>query len=1144
MSYRVYARARFVRAAAINAALIIGLANVGKLSATEQTAPLDAAALAAGGSEVLTQLGLQGGEFVDLLLPTEPFGTLEVSLPVGGRSVVLDIETHSLRARDFQLLVQVEDGSLVAVAPSPPKTYRGFVQGEPESSAAVSVIGGALRGQVFMPSDDMLYTIEPVAGRIPNAAPGVHVIYRDDQVQGDAATCGVDDDFLRLHPPAELGGDGGDGGDSPEGGGGTLRECQIAFDADFEFYELNGSSVDNTIDDIESVMNAIEAQYDRDVDVVYVITTIIVRSTSNDPYSFSNAGLLLDQFHDYWNANHAGVARDTAHLMTGRELDGTTVGVAYLGTVTIPTASYGLSQSRFTLTFSRRVDVTAHEVGHGWNANHCDDAGGNNFFAPCCNSPTYTMCSGIGFSVRNQFCDPTKDVIIAWRNSHTGGLPLAASELTLPFSDNFNSTSLGTDSTINANWLPLSGATVDGVATGEPSGGLSLRLNFTGGLATGGDELRSRIINSITACNLVLTFWYSRDGGGGDSPETGDDLFVEYLDNTLTWQIASQQLGSGPDMTSFAQVVTTLPSSAKHTRFRVRVRSIATGAGDDWFVDDLSVVDDMGGVVFIQNPQSQTACLNGIVTFDVVHGGTGPFTYQWRKNGVVISGATQPTYTIDPVIASSAGNYSVTVSNACSSPTSGSGTLTVNASQFAPTITTQPASQAICFGNPVTFSVVASGTAPLSYQWTKDGVNIPGATSSSYTDPSVQASDAGGYAVVVTNTCGSRTSQTATLTAMQAVSITTQPVGQTVCPGAPVSFSVVATGSPTITYQWRRNFVNIPGATSATYSIAAVQAADAGDYTVLVTNPCGTVGSAVATLTVLTQPSISVQPSPQTICVGDPVTFSVTAVGSAPLGYQWRKNGVNIGGATGPSYSIAAVQATDAGNYSVVVTNACGSATSQDAALTVETCTVNVDIVSASPPHAPANPFEPAQPYRDVLDTGTGPELTAGIGANGTPAQGGIVYAPISVTFSGTPSPAPTPANVVIACTGGLCPIVTGVTGSGAGPYQLTLDRAIPPGECTTITFAGTNAGQKLQYRSQPGNVSLGGGTNTQDLLAMISALNNGSANTPQNWARYNVDRNTSVMPVNTQDILRIIQLLNGINTTQSFNGASVAACP
>jgi len=102
----------------------------------------------------------------------------------------------------------------------------------------------------------------------------------------------------------------------------------------------------------------------------------------------------------------------------------------------------------------------------------------------------------------------------------------------------------------------------------------------------------------------------------------------------------------------------------------------------------------------------------------------------------------------------------------------------------------------------------------------------------------------------------------------------------------------------------------------------------------------------------------------------------------------------------------------------------------------------------------------------------------------------------------------------------------------------------IPPAHCTTLTFSGNATGEKLQYQSQPGNVSLDSLTNTQDLLALVQALNNGAANQPGNLARYNVNRNSAANPVNTQDLLRLIQLLNGVNTTESFNGDTVAACP
>jgi hypothetical protein len=202
-----------------------------------------------------------------------------------------------------------------------------------------------------------------------------------------------------------------------------------------------------------------------------------------------------------------------------------------------------------------------------------------------------------------------------------------------------------------------------------------------------------------------------------------------------------------------------------------------------------------------------------------------------------------------------------------------------------------------------------------------------------------------------------------------------------------------------------------------------------------------------------------------------------------------------------------------------------------------------VDIVSANPP--PDNPFVTGtQPFRDVLDTGTSSAPSAGIGGAGTQPQGGIQYAPLSVTFSGTPSPAPAPGNITVQCTGGICPSVTSVTGSGAGPYAIALSGVIPPTHCTTLTFAGTVAGEKLQYQSLPGDTNLDGSVNTLDLLALVQAINSGTANLPSNLARYNIDRNSGTMPVNTQDLLRVVQLLNGVNTTQAFNGATVTACP
>jgi hypothetical protein len=150
----------------------------------------------------------------------------------------------------------------------------------------------------------------------------------------------------------------------------------------------------------------------------------------------------------------------------------------------------------------------------------------------------------------------------------------------------------------------------------------------------------------------------------------------------------------------------------------------------------------------------------------VTASGTAPFTYQWRKNGTSISGATAASYTTPATAASDNGaTFSVVVSNSAGSATSTNATLTVNTSATAPSITTQPASQTVTAGATATFSVAASGTAPFTYQWRKNGTAIAGATASSYTTPATTTADSGStFSVVVSNSVGSATSANATLT--------------------------------------------------------------------------------------------------------------------------------------------------------------------------------------------------------------------------------------------------------------------------------------------------------------------------------------------------------------------------------------------
>lgn len=347
-------------------------------------------------------------------------------------------------------------------------------------------------------------------------------------------------------------------------------------------------------------------------------------------------------------------------------------------------------------------------------------------------------------------------------------------------------------------------------------------------------------------------------------------------------------------------------------------------------------------------PGNQTVAVGQTATFSVAATGSGTLTYQWKKNGTAIGGATSASYTT-PVTAGSdnGASFTVTVTGSTGNITSNAAILTVNAP---PSITAQPVNQTVNAGQTATFTVTAAGTAPLTYQWNKNGAAIGGATSASYTTPATAASDSGAsFTVTVTNGLGSITSNAATLTVNVVPTITTQPVSQTVTAGQTATFTVGATGSGTLTYQWKKNGTAIGGATSASYTTPATVASDSGAlFTVTVTGT-NSITSNAATLTVNVPPSITTQPISKTVNVGQTATFSVTASGTATLTYQWKKNGAAIGGATSASYTTPVTAASDTGaSFTVTVTNAAGNVTSNAATLTVTTPTSLLNASTAS----------------------------------------------------------------------------------------------------------------------------------------------------------------------------------------------------
>ncbi|HZL99522.1 MAG TPA: M12 family metallo-peptidase, partial [Planctomycetota bacterium] len=249
----------------------------------------------------------------------------------------------------------------------------------------------------------------PVFGVQPASAAGLaaaagsragqrlHAVYSSaDRVALDAG-CGTDTSAPWVPEPPV-----------PQGPADADKVCEIACDADVEFYTKNASSIAGTQTDIENVLNAVEAIYQADVGIVYTVTTIIVRTVESDPYSVTSPGSLLNQFSNHWNSNQGAIPRDVAHLFTGKNLDGSTIGIAQLNVICNKSAAYGLSQSKYTGSMLYRAGLTAHELGHNWSAQHCNGA-----------SDCAIMCSGLGGCTGdvNSFGEGEKAQIINKKNS-------------------------------------------------------------------------------------------------------------------------------------------------------------------------------------------------------------------------------------------------------------------------------------------------------------------------------------------------------------------------------------------------------------------------------------------------------------------------------------------------------------------------------------------------------------------------------------------------------------------------------------------------------------------------------------------------------------------------------------------------------
>jgi hypothetical protein len=342
---------------------------------------------------VRAAMSLRAATIVRLDIDREPAPLIRVSVPIDGVNRTLDLTPHSVRAPGYRLIEARADGTYVDVKPGPDTTYRGGVLELPGSVAAGGLVEGGLYAEIVL-ADGRQFWLEPVPRGL-GARAGEHVIYAGSDVVPTGARCQTDD------APAPVDGNGGGGGGLR---GTTLYHAEMGCDADYEYYVRYGS-VGAVQARISAVINTMNLQYERDVDITHDISVILVRSGGSNPYPSAGGATLLGDFRAWWNANMQGTPHDVALLFTGKDVDhcSCAAGKAYGGTVCTDWG-YGWVQADMGGTFSFACDDAAHEIGHTWNACHC-----------ACVNPPYTMNPNI--TSANRFGGPPSDCSTGWNST-------------------------------------------------------------------------------------------------------------------------------------------------------------------------------------------------------------------------------------------------------------------------------------------------------------------------------------------------------------------------------------------------------------------------------------------------------------------------------------------------------------------------------------------------------------------------------------------------------------------------------------------------------------------------------------------------------------------------------------------------------
>jgi hypothetical protein len=497
------------------------------------------------------------------LAPVKTAGDLEVTLLLAGQPRHILLQRHSLRAAGFRVLAQEANGFFRSVQVPESQTYRGYVAGCGGSSVSASITEAGIRAQVYLgDGGTTTWAIEPLPIGPSQTSAGRHLVYSSEDLGGENGTCGNRDaPAAGRHPALPL----GSGPKALE-----VRVCRIACDADYEYYALNGSSLSNTVADIEAVINGVSAVFERDTAVAFQLTQILVREAEPDPYTATTVDGLLSQFRLDWRNNHSDIPRDIAHLFTGKSF-GTVLGNSYTDQVCPAFDHYSLVRSRWQTDLGKRIALSAHEIGHSFDAVHCDYDGD-----PRCR----IMCANLGgcsngyhsFEDLNIARIRATAASAACLTTGAGTTPTT----TLPFTDNFNSITYPPRAPDPARWTAADLAECQyqhlGISIGQDyNSNQKLGTVRTLPMQLSGAARVQYKVN----CNLI---------------PSSQSLKIDYFNSTtFTWLNLRSIIGDGSSQ--YRLYEDTVPASGAGNCFAVRFSAYATTrtASYTWYVDDVSI---------------------------------------------------------------------------------------------------------------------------------------------------------------------------------------------------------------------------------------------------------------------------------------------------------------------------------------------------------------------------------------------------------------------------------------------------------------------------------------------------------------------------------------------------------------------------